>query len=126
MLAMDVVTEEIVDPTGEAIPDVDAKVVRTVADPEDVVTANPLSLVDAIFLASEFGFSIDAGLVEAASKAELSDPDVNAVWATIRSAGKGKTLAVAEEYGMGEVLARLMETRTNEAVSKEVCHASSD
>lgn len=108
MLALDVMTEEIVDPSGEADPDVEAKVVRTFLSPDVAVALNPLVIIDAIFLASEFGFSIDSGLANAAASAEFSDPDAKSVWAAIRAAGKGKSLAVAEEYGMEEALSRLM------------------
>ena len=108
MLAIDVMTETVVDMTSEADPDVEAKVIRTVVPPENAIAANPLVIVDAIFLASEFGFSIDSAFADAAVNAEHYDVDVQALWSTIRASSKGKCLAVAEEYGLGDSLARMM------------------
>lgn len=108
MLAMDVVTEDIVDPTGEAIPDVEAKVVRAAYDPEEAATGNPLSIVDAIFVASSFDFSIDSAFSEAAAKAESLTPAGKYVWEAIRSAGRGKCLATAEQYGMNGPFSAMM------------------
>jgi hypothetical protein len=108
MLAFDVVTEEVIDLTGEAEPDVEVKVVRTVFEPENAVALNPLVMVDAIYLASVFGFSIDGDFIQAAAKAEFSDPAAEDVWATIRAAGKGKSVEIAEEYGLGEPLIKLI------------------
>jgi hypothetical protein len=126
MLAMDATSEEIMDPTGEATPDVEAAVVRAAGDPAEAVSFNPLSIVDAVFLASEFGFSIDSSFAEAAAAAEATDVDARSVWATIRAAGKGKSVSAAEEYGMGEALARLMGAEAPEKSSMEVPNASAD
>ena len=107
MLAFDVMTEEVVDPTGEAIPDVDAKVVRSAVDSERAIRNNPLSIVDAVFLAAVFGFSIDSSFSEAAAKAEFEDPDAKSVWGAIKAAGKGKSTAVAEEYGLDGAISKM-------------------
>lgn len=108
ILAMNILTENIIDPTGEAMSDVEAKVIRTIIPSDEAVQDNPLIIIDAIFLAARFGFSIDSELAEAASRAEVLDPDARAVWMAIRAAGKGKSISVAEEYGMEDVLLRLM------------------
>jgi len=107
-LAMDILTENIIDPMGESLPDVDAEVVRTIIPVKEAIDAYPLIIIDAIFLASRFGFSIDAELAQEASRVRLSDPDVKAVWEAIRVSGKGKSISIAEEYGMEDVLLRLM------------------
>jgi hypothetical protein len=108
MLAFDVVNEKIVDVSGEALPDVEAKVVRTVLPPKEAVALNPLIIVDAIFLASRFEFSIDSELADESVNAEFSDGNAKFVWAAIRASGKGKSMAVAEEYGIKDDLLRLM------------------
>ena len=108
MLAIDVMTEAVVDMTGEAEPDTDAKVVRTAIPACNAVAANPFIMLDAIFLASAFGFAIDSEFIKAAAEAENFDCDARAVWATIRASGKGNCMAVAEEYGLGDALARLL------------------
>jgi len=126
MLAMDATTEDLLDPTGEASPDVEAKVVRSARDPDDAVTSNPLCIIDAIFLASQFGFSVDSEFADAAARAELSDSGAACVWATIRAVGKGKSMSVAEEYGMGAAMASLMGDDANPPPSKEVANAGAN
>jgi len=108
MLAMDVVTENIIDPTGEATPDVEAKVVRSAFSPSDAVSLNPLSIVDAVFIASAFDFAIDSDFSDSAAKAEMDNAETKYVWEAIRSAGKGKCLATAEQYGINEPFSAMM------------------
>jgi hypothetical protein len=108
MLAMDILNENIIDPSGNAMSDVEAKVVKTIIPANEAIGINPLIIVDAIFLAARFGFSIDSELAEAAIHAESLDLDAKSVWGAIRASGKGKSIAVAEEYGIKDVLLRLM------------------
>lgn len=118
MLVMDATTEDLLDPTGEAQPDIEARVVRTARESFDAVSNNPLCLIDSIFVASEFEFSIDSQLAAAAAKAEFSNVDVATVWETIRTVGRGKSVTVAEEYGIGDTLKSMMNS-----IEKEVDHA---
>ena len=107
MLAFDILTEKIIDVTGDAAPDVEAGVIRA-ESPNEVIASNPLVLLDAIYLASKFGFAIDEEFVKAAADAEFGDVDVKAVWNVIKEVGKGKSIAVAEEYGLGDALSKVM------------------
>jgi hypothetical protein len=64
--------------------------------------------VDAVFVASSFEFSIDSAFSEAAAKAESLTPAGKYVWEAIRSAGRGKCLATAEQYGMNGPFSAMM------------------
>lgn len=107
MLVLDVMSEKVIDITGDAMQDVEAGVVRA-DSPNEAIAASPLVLVDAIYLASRFGLAIDDEFVKAAATAEFNDVDAKAVWTVIREIGKGKSLAVAEEYGLGDALTKVM------------------
>jgi hypothetical protein len=106
MLAMDVLTEDITDPTGEAMADVEAKVVRSPVDPARVLEASPLCMFDAIYVASKHGFSIDSLFAVAAKNAGETDALAEKCWETIRAVGKGKASSIAEEYDMGDFVSR--------------------
>ena len=107
MLAMDVVTEKIIDPTGEAMPDIDAKVVRSAIDPVKALSMNSLFVFDAIFVASKYDFVIDSKFTEATKTVELTDDIMSSALDVIRSIGKGKTSAVAEEYNIKDFVSKI-------------------
>jgi hypothetical protein len=107
MLVLDVATEKVLDPTGEAMPDVEARVVRTACDPAEALLASPLLVFDAIFVASQCGFSIDSALGEAARAVGSSDEDMAACMDLIRAVGKGKAVSSAEEYEMGDLISKV-------------------
>jgi hypothetical protein len=109
MLAMDVVTEDIIDHTGQAMPDIEAKVVRSVIAPAKALSFNPLFVFDAIFVASKCKFVIDSEFADAAKEAESTDDVMASAWPVIRAIGKGKTTSVAEEYGMENLVKTVME-----------------
>jgi hypothetical protein len=88
--------------------DVESKVVKTIISANEAININPLIIIDAIFLASCFGFSIDSELAEAAVQSEHLDIVAKAVWKAVRASGKGKSIATAEEYGIKDVLLKLM------------------
>lgn len=108
MLAFDITTKKVLDLTGEAFPDVEARVVRTEMSSEKAIAINPLIIFDSIFLASVFDFVIDSEFTEAATKSECDNQDLQWIWFTIRASGKGKCRAIAEEYGMEDTLSQLM------------------
>lgn len=112
MLAMDVVTENVIDPTGEAMPDVENKMVRSAMEAETAISQNPLFVFDAIFLASRYDFSIDSSFAKAAKQSEATDGSVAAAWDVIRAVGKGKAESIAEEYGMKGLVSKVTGGRT--------------
>lgn len=62
-LHMDIETKEITDPTGLALKDLEAKVIRTCVPPEITISDDPKRAFRAVNFAARFGFEIDPELV---------------------------------------------------------------
>lgn len=74
-LYLNVLSGEVLDPTGKGLADIKSKSLRTAAQPEKVFGEDGLRLLRLVRFAAELGFSIEAETFEAAKKfrANLSD-----------------------------------------------------